>query len=150
MAHLDPLAFRNIVLFTGAGMSAESGIPTYRGKGGTWTEYNYEEYACQSAFERDPMKGWDFHNMRRAAVLDCQPHLGHQLLVDWEEHFESLTVVTQNIDGMHQRAGSSTVHELHGSLWRVVCQQTGRVKDNHEVPFLSSTIKQSCEVVVKR
>jgi NAD-dependent deacetylase len=135
MPHLDSSSFRKVVFFTGAGMSAESGVPTYRGKGGTWTEYNYEEYACQAAFERDPQKVWEFHNMRRAAVKACQPHTGHDLIVESEERFENLTVVTQNIDGMHQRAGSKTVHELHGSLWRVVCQSTGRVKENHDVPF---------------
>ncbi|MCA9776454.1 MAG: NAD-dependent deacylase [Candidatus Eremiobacteraeota bacterium] len=116
-------------------MSAESGVPTYRGKGGTWTEYNYEDYACQEAFERDPERVWEFHNMRRAAVSACLPHNGHKLLVDWESQFESLTIVTQNIDGMHQRAGSSVVHELHGSLWKVVCQATGRLQENHDVPF---------------
>jgi NAD-dependent protein deacetylase/lipoamidase len=135
MPHLDQDKYKNVVFFTGAGMSAESGVPTYRGKGGTWTEYNFEEYACQAAFEKNPEKVWEFHNMRRAAVLACGPHSGHELLVEWEEKFDNFTVVTQNIDGMHQRAGSTVVHELHGSLWRVVCQKTGRVKDNHEVPL---------------
>ena len=135
MPHLDASQFNNVVFFTGAGMSAESGVPTYRGQGGTWTEYNYEEYACQPAFERDPGKVWEFHNKRRAAVMECEPHAGHKLLVDWESLFESTTVVTQNIDGMHQKAGSRNVHELHGSLWRVSCQATGQVKENHEVPF---------------
>ena len=68
MPHLDRTKYKNVVFFTGAGMSAESGVPTYRGRGGTWTEYNFEEYACQAAFEKDPEKVWDFHNMRRPAV----------------------------------------------------------------------------------
>lgn len=135
MAHLKLSDYKKVVFFTGAGMSAESGVPTYRGKGGTWTEYNYEEYACQAAFEANPEKVWDFHNKRRAAVKACEPHEGHRLIADWESKFESLTVVTQNIDGMHQRAGSSKVHELHGSLWRVVCQATGRVQKIQDVPF---------------
>lgn len=116
-------------------MSAESGVPTYRGKGGTWTKYNFEEYACQDAFKRDPEKVWAFHNKRREAVSKCQPHAGHDLLVKWESSFDDLTIVTQNIDGMHQKAGSSVVHELHGSLWELICQTTGRLVKNADVPL---------------
>ncbi|MCG8376151.1 MAG: NAD-dependent deacylase, partial [Chlorobiales bacterium] len=119
--------FRDIVFFTGAGMSAESGVPTYRGKGGIWGSYSIEEYACQQAFERNPEKVLDFHQKRRRAVLDCQPHDGHRVIAS----MPNARVVTQNIDGMHQRAGSSDVIELHGSLWRLRCQNCGFKKEDY-------------------
>lgn len=122
----DPSAYRLIVFFTGAGMSAESGVPTYRGKGGVWEQYDYETYACQRAFERDPEKVLEFHELRRSAVLDCQPHDGHRTIAGMPQ----ACVVTQNIDGMHQRAGSRNVIELHGSLWRLRCDTCKSVKED--------------------
>jgi NAD-dependent deacetylase len=131
--------FERVVFFTGAGMSAESGVPTYRGKGGTWEQYDYEEYACQAAFNRDPEKVWDFHDMRREKTGACAPHPGHGLISAFEAERPSTVVVTQNIDGMHQRAGSQTVHELHGSLWRVRCDACGELLDDTSVPLASRT-----------
>ncbi len=109
------------VFFTGAGMSAESGVPTYRGRGGIWHRYDWQEYACQAAFERDPEKVLRFHELRRAAVLECRPHAGHFAIARLQEADPGCVVVTQNIDGMHQRAGGGEVIELHGSLWRLRC-----------------------------
>lgn len=118
-----------IVFFTGAGMSAESGIPTYRGAGGTWHQYNWDEFACQKAFERNPEKVLGFHELRRSAVLECQPHAGHLIISKAQMQHQNIWVVTQNIDGMHQRAGSNKVIELHGSLWRLRCPQHGILED---------------------
>lgn len=130
MGKVDLKTFQRIVFFTGAGMSAESGVPTYRGVGGIWQSYNWEEYACQEAFDRDPHQVLSFHEVRRRAVLDCQPHRGHSFIAEVEEHHPAVTVVTQNIDGLHQRAGSKRVLELHGSLWRLRCDRCGiRVND---------------------
>ncbi|MBN1355476.1 NAD-dependent deacylase [bacterium] len=131
-----------IVFFTGAGLSAESGIPTYRGKGGIWQEYNYEEFACQRAFDRQPEKVWDFHDARRQFVSRCQPSEGHELIAEIGRIRPEVSVVTQNIDGLHQRAGSRNVIELHGSLWRVRCSAENIVFENHEIPVLSR--KCSC------
>lgn len=122
---INPGDFEQIVFFTGAGMSAESGVPTYRGSGGVWHQYNWEEYACQRAFDRDPEKVLKFHELRRKAVLECEPHVGHFIISELEKHHPHITVVTQNIDGMHQRAGSKSVVELHGSLWQMRCSQHG-------------------------
>lgn len=120
--------YKKIVFFTGAGMSAESGVPTYRGHGGIWKEYNFQEYACQDAFDRDPEKVLEFHELRRQAVLECHPHDGHNVIAKICEEYPAL-VVTQNIDGMHQRAGNKEVYELHGSLWRVRCPIHGVSED---------------------
>jgi len=121
METVDLSRYRKVVFFTGAGMSAESGVPTYRGKGGVWNAYDFQEYACQKAFEGDPEKVLRFHEIRRRAVLDCHPHAGHRVIAGMPE----ASVITQNIDGMHQRAGSQDVIELHGSLWRLRCERCG-------------------------
>jgi len=125
---------RRVVFFTAAGMSAESGVPTYRGKGGIWKEYDYETCACQQAVERDPARSWDFHNYRRKLVAARRPNRGHQLIADAEAARPGTTVVTQNIDGLHQLAGSRNVHELHGSLWQVRCDACGARREYREAP----------------
>ena len=134
---IDLRAFQNVAVFTGAGMSAESGVPTYRGAGGIWSEYRWEEYACQRAFDRDPERVWDFHDKRRAAVAACTPHEGHRIVAEMERTLPRVTVITQNIDGMHQRAGSRNVIELHGSLWRVRCSREGTRSAALEMPLPS-------------
>ena len=117
---------KSIVFFTGAGMSAESGVPVYRGEGGVWHEYDWEEYACQKAFDDHPEKVLDFHELRRESVLACQPHIGHKIISNIENNIKNVTIITQNIDGMHQRVGSNNIIELHGSLWRMRCEQEGK------------------------
>lgn len=127
--------FEKIVFFTGAGMSAESGIPTYRGSGGIWKEYDYEDYACQRAFDRQPEKVWDFHDKRRMMVAGCAPNPGHRIVTEVQKAKPQTTIVTQNIDGMHQRAGATDVVELHGSLWRVRCDDENAVREDHTMPM---------------
>lgn len=136
------MQYAKIVFFTGAGMSKESGVPTYRGAGGLWNEYRYQDYACQEAFERDPVAVWEFHDKRRAAAAACQPHSGHHLITRFIAARQAagkagggVTIVTQNIDGMHQRAGAEPVYELHGSLWRIRCDACALVMENRDVPL---------------
>jgi len=137
------LQYSQIVFFTGAGMSKESGLPVYRGEGGIWTQYRYQDYACQDAFERDPAAVWEFHDQRRASAAQCQPHRGHHLITQLSQARQAagkgkaggVTIITQNIDGMHQRAGSSLVYELHGSMWRVRCDACEVVMENLDVPL---------------
>lgn len=125
--------FKRIVFFTGAGMSAESGVPTYRGAGGIWKEYDYRRYACQQAFDADPAGVWEFHNYRRGLVAACAPNDGHRIIARATALGADVTIVTQNIDGLHALAGSQTILELHGNLWRVRCDACGtRVQDGHE------------------
>ncbi|MFT4048030.1 MAG: Sir2 family NAD-dependent protein deacetylase [Solimonas sp.] len=121
--------FSSAVFFIGAGLSAECGVPTYRGSGGIWARYDYGEYACQRAFDRDAQKVLDFHELRRRTVLDCAPHAGHHALARLQAAHPQLHVVTQNIDGMLQRAGVRVAAELHGSLWRVRCSRHGVHED---------------------
>lgn len=119
-----------VCLFIGAGMSAESGVPTYRGQGGIWGSYDYREVACQRAFERQPEAVLDFHAHRRAGVLACAPHAGHRHIAALQAAWPGkLRVVTQNIDGLLQRAGVRVDAELHGSLWRLRCARHGLRED---------------------
>ncbi|MDY0297939.1 MAG: NAD-dependent deacylase [Acidobacteriota bacterium] len=124
-----------IVVFTGAGMSAESGVPTYRGSGGIWDRYRWQDYACQDAFEKNPQAVLDFHEKRRKAVLECVPHSGHHALCRLENSHADVTIITQNIDGMHQRAGNRNVLELHGSLWRTRCPLHGVIQDLEQAEY---------------
>lgn len=134
--------FARVVFFTGAGMSAESGVPTYRGKGGIWKEYDWESYACQEAFDAEPQRVWDFHNYRRGIVGKCAPNKGHELIAAAEKKLPHVVVVTQNIDGLHQLAGTKTVHELHGNLWKLRCSRCGARKMDRSAPL--ADVKCSC------
>jgi NAD-dependent deacetylase len=120
MSDLELSGLRRVLFFTGAGLSAESGVPTYRGRGGIWSQYRYEDYACQRAFDRDPQKVLDFHELRRGRVFACAAHAGHRHLARLQAAYpDRVQVVTQNIDGLLQRAGVAVAAELHGSLWRL-------------------------------
>jgi NAD-dependent deacetylase len=110
-----------VVAFTGAGISAEAGIPTFRGKGGLWERYNPEELATPQAFFRDPKLVWDWYLWRMSIIARARPTPAHEILALWEDKGILRGVVTQNVDGLHQRAGSKNLVELHGSIWRIRC-----------------------------
>lgn len=133
---VDLSRYDRIVFFTGAGLSAESGIPTYRGKGGLWNFYDYEEIACQRAFDRNPEKVWDFHEQRRADVLACEPNEAHRAIAEIQSAKAATAIITQNIDGLLQRAGCRDVIELHGSLWRLRAPD-GTIVGNTDAPLKS-------------
>ena len=118
---INPSDYAQIVFFTGAGMSAESGIPTYRGSGGIWEEYNWEELACEEAFQNDPQKVLEFHEIRREKAFTCIPHEGYEIISNLQRNHNNVAIITQNIDGMHQLSGNTNVIELHGSIWRLRC-----------------------------
>ena len=106
---------KKIVVFTGAGMSAESGIKTFRDSGGLWEEYDVMEVATPEAWHRNPTLVLDFYNQRRKQVLEAKPNAGHLALVELENKFD-VTIITQNIDDLHERAGSKKVLHLHGEI----------------------------------
>lgn len=111
-----------LVVLTGAGVSKESGIPTFRdAQTGLWANYNAEDLATREGFLSDPKMVWDWYDFRRNKVWDAQPNPGHIALAEMESLFERFTLVTQNIDNLHQRAGSRTVLELHGNIFRYKC-----------------------------
>ncbi|HPF34722.1 MAG TPA: NAD-dependent deacylase [Candidatus Krumholzibacteria bacterium] len=125
-----------ICALTGAGISAASGVPTFRGgHDSLWENVRPEELATPQAFERDPAKVWRWYDWRRGLVSNCEPNAAHLALVGLEAACERVTVVTQNVDGLHQRAGSRHVLEFHGSLWTLRCLGCGRETENHVTPL---------------
>lgn len=122
---LDKLkAARKIVFVTGAGMSQESGIPTFRGKDGLWRNYDPMKIATIDAFYENPKLVWEWYEDRRKNIVASQPNPGHNAITELERYKE-VVVLTQNIDGLHQRAGSTKVLELHGSIIRIKCTVCG-------------------------
>jgi NAD-dependent deacetylase len=106
---------QKLIVLTGAGISAESGLKTFRDSGGLWEGYSVYDVATPEAFERDPEQVLEFYNQRRRDVLNAKPNAAHKALVDLEERYD-VTIVTQNVDDLHERAGSSDVLHLHGNL----------------------------------
>jgi len=140
------LEARNIVVLTGAGISAESGIPTFRGKGGLWRQFRAQDLATVESFRKNPSLVWEFYHYRRELVSRCSPNQGHFSLASLEQKLKSegknMSLITQNIDRLHQAAGSTNVIEMHGSLWLVksVHEETfleapGRVWENRDCPI---------------
>jgi NAD-dependent deacetylase len=116
-------AASRVVVFTGAGVSAESGIPTFRDKqSGLWKNFDAAELATPHAFERDPAFVWGWYEWRRALVLKAQPNAGHRAIAAMQTHVPHFTLITQNVDDLHERAGSTHVLHLHGELSRPYCQ----------------------------
>ncbi len=109
------------VAFTGAGISAEAGIPTFRGRGGLWETFRPEELATPEAFSRDPRRVWEWYAWRIRKVLSAEPTPAHRVLAEWEAEGRLAGVITQNVDGLHQRAGSRRVVELHGRITQARC-----------------------------
>jgi NAD-dependent deacetylase len=117
---------RHVAVLTGAGISAESGIPTFRDAlTGLWARYRPEDLATPEAFARHPGLVWEWYAWRRALVARAAPNAGHHALVRLEELVPRVTLVTQNVDGLHQRAGSPVVYELHGNIMRTRCSRDG-------------------------
>ena len=109
-----------IVFVTGAGISQESGIPTFRGKDGLWRRYDPMKLATIDAFYEDPKLVWEWYEERRQNILNASPNPGHVTIAELEK-YRQVSVLTQNIDGLHQRAGSTNVYELHGSIITIKC-----------------------------
>ena len=115
------------LVLTGAGMSAESGVPTFRdAQTGLWAKFRPEDLATPEAFRNNPQTVWDWYADRRENIRKVAAHEGHTALVEMEQYFETLLLVTQNVDSLHQQAGSSSVIELHGNIMRSICSATGK------------------------
>lgn len=110
-----------ITVMTGAGVSAASGVPTFRGADGLWKDFRVDDLATPQAFTRNPRAVWEWYDWRRQAIAGCQPNAAHHVLASWSLRFPRFTLITQNVDGLHERAGASDVLRLHGSIWDVGC-----------------------------
>jgi NAD-dependent deacetylase len=132
-----------MVVLTGAGVSSESGVPTFRGEGGLWRQYRAEELATWEAFERDPELVWRWYDYRRQLIADVTPNPAHDAIARLERGLGRFKLVTQNVDGLHARAGSKDPVELHGNIWKARCVKEGTVIDLDECPL--TTIPPLCE-----
>jgi NAD-dependent deacetylase len=123
-----------VVVVTGAGISADSGVPTFRGRGGLWRDYRPEELATPEAFARDPRLVWEWYGWRRKVVAACKPNEAHLALARWAADRGDVAIITQNVDGLHAAAAEDvgSVLELHGSLFRTRCPGCGARSDSRE------------------
>lgn len=124
-----------VAILTGAGISAESGIPTFRGEEGLWKKYRPEELATPAAFSQDPKFVWEWYDWRRGIFAQKEPNPGHEVIARWEETFPTFSLITQNIDDLHQKAGSKNIWELHGNIWKVRCTEEGTITENYDTPL---------------
>ncbi|HET8580642.1 MAG TPA: NAD-dependent deacylase, partial [Nitrospiraceae bacterium] len=132
---------RAVTVLTGAGISADSGVPTFRGADGLWRNFRAEDLATPEAFARDPRLVWEWYNWRRELIATKSPNPAHYSLADFERRIERFWLITQNVDGLHRAAGSQKLSEIHGNIWKVRCTRCSRVDENREVPI---TILPSC------
>lgn len=124
-----------VVVLTGAGVSQESGVPTFRGPEGLWRQYRPEDLATPAAFRKDPRLVWEWYDWRRALIATKQPNPAHYALVTLENRIPDFLLITQNVDGLHRLAGSQRLLEIHGNLWQVRCLACGRVTEDRRVPI---------------
>ena len=120
----------SVAVLTGAGISAESGIPTFRGAAGLWRQYRPEDLATPEAFARDPKLVWEWYDWRRGLIAKAQPNAAHCALTRLERRVSDFTLITQNVDGLHDRAGSRNILKVHGDIWTVRCSACGKERQD--------------------
>jgi NAD-dependent deacetylase len=130
-------------------VSAESGVPTFRGTDGLWRQYRAEDLATPEAFLRDPKLVWEWYDWRRQLIARCQPNPAHHVIAALERNAPEFLLITQNVDGLHRKAGSIRLVELHGNLWRVRCAREGRTTENFEVPLRETPPRCECGALLR-
>lgn len=136
---------QRVLAFTGAGISEESGLATFRGAGGLWSGHRVEDVATPQAFARDPELVWQFYLKRRADVANAKPNTAHQVIAGWEKQFRFAGVVTQNVDGLHAAAGSTRIQELHGSIWKSRCLACGNIQPDDALEYEKIKTCERCQ-----
>jgi len=140
-------AAKRILVLTGAGISAESGVPTFRGEGGYWRNKSFEELANPAAFAEDPRLVWEWYLMRRQTVAKCQPNAAHRALARWTEiarWTRDVNLYTQNVDGLHEAADHPGVERLHGSLWHNRCTKCGQEREDRSLSYKRLPVSTCC------
>lgn len=134
----------SVVVLTGAGISADSGVPTFRGTDGLWRNFKAEDLATPEAFARDPRLVWEWYNWRRKLIATKSPNPGHKALAQMESRYERFLLITQNVDGLHGAAGSQRLVEIHGNIWKVRCTSCKQISENRDVPIAIPPSCHSC------
>jgi NAD-dependent protein deacetylase/lipoamidase len=141
---------KNVTVLTGAGISADSGVPTFRGVDGLWRNFRAEDLATPEAFERDPRLVWEWYNWRRELIATKQPNPAHVALVELERRtHEAFWLITQNVDGLHRSAGSQRISEIHGNIWKVRCTDCGIISENREIPLAILPTCRLCHALLR-
>jgi NAD-dependent deacetylase len=140
---------KKIVVLTGAGISAESGVPTFRGEDGLWRRYRTEELATPAAFEANPKLVWEWYDWRRGIIGRATPNAGHLAIAEMEQIFPRFFLITQNVDGLHRRAGSTRLIEIHGNLWQVRCVREGQVREDLRYPLPKIPPRCECGALLR-
>jgi NAD-dependent protein deacetylase/lipoamidase len=133
-----------VAVLTGAGVSAESGIPTFRGAGGLWRSFRAEDLATPQAFAKDPKLVWEWYDWRRGLIAAAQPNAAHRALAELERRKDNFTLITQNVDGLHDRAGSRNVLKVHGDIWTLRCTGCGAEREERSTPLAEIPPRCSC------
>jgi NAD-dependent deacetylase len=128
-------AAKSVAVLTGAGVSAESGIPTFRGADGLWKTFKAEDLATPQAFARDPRLVWEWYDWRRGLIAQAKPNAAHLAIADLQRRKPRFTLITQNVDGLHDLAGSGRILKLHGDIWRMRCLDCGANFPNRRSPL---------------
>ena len=123
---------KKVAVLTGAGVSAESGVPTFRGESGLWKKYRPEELANFSAFMKNPTLVWEWYNFRKDLIHKVKPNPGHFALVEMEKIFDDFHLITQNVDDLHRKSGSKNIYELHGNIMRNRCVDCNKYNDEED------------------
>lgn len=140
---------QSVAVLTGAGVSAESGVPTFRGSNGLWKQYRPEDLATPAAFARDPRLVWEWYDWRRSLIAQAQPNAGHRALTDLEKRVPSFTLITQNVDGLHELAGSGNVLNVHGSIWNLRCTSCERERVDRRAPLPELPPRCECGALLR-
>jgi NAD-dependent deacetylase len=135
---------RSLTVLTGAGISADSGVPTFRGTDGLWRNFRAEDLATPEAFTRDPRLVWEWYNWRRELIATKRPNPAHDAVAQMERQFEQFWLITQNVDGLHRGAGSRKLSEIHGNIWMVRCTQCRGLTENRDVPLAIPPLCVTC------
>ena len=136
-------AARRVLVLTGAGISAESGVPTFRGPEGLWRQFRPEELATADAFARDARLVWEWYDWRRQKIAEVVPNAAHHAIARLESRVPEMLLATQNVDGLHAQAGSRKMAELHGSLWTLRCMECGVEREDRRAPL--ETLPPLCD-----
>uniref|UniRef100_A0A2K6SXL6 NAD-dependent protein deacylase sirtuin-5, mitochondrial n=1 Tax=Saimiri boliviensis boliviensis TaxID=39432 RepID=A0A2K6SXL6_SAIBB len=140
---------KHIVIISGAGVSAESGVPTFRGAGGYWRKWQAQDLATPLAFAHNPSRVWEFYHYRREVMVSKEPNAGHRAIAECEARLgkqgRRVVVITQNIDELHRKAGTKNLLELHGSLFKTRCTSCGVVAENYRSPICPALSGKGCE-----
>ena len=132
-----------VFVFTGAGASKESGLPTFRDEDGVWKQYDPMTAATMEGFTRDPVMVWNVYRLRQKQISEAKPNPGHVTLAQMERHYPEFLIATQNVDDLHERAGSKKMVKIHGDAWQMRCLECGSVYDTREFDFPDEFTKET-------